>query len=108
VAGRTRRARFDPGFVRAPAPVRQLRDLTRLRSTLTSERSREIQRLEKLLEDAGIKLSSVATDIMGVSGRAMLAALIDGVTDPADLADLAKADAFEDTGADRGADRQVQ
>ena len=83
------------GLIRAsfvpPPPVRQLRDLTRLRTTLTTERSREIQRLEKLLEDAGIKLSSVATDIMGVSGRAMLAALIAGVTDPQAMAELAKA-----------------
>jgi len=82
------------GLVRAsfvpPAPVRALRDLTRLRTTLTAERSREVQRLEKLLEDAGIKLSSVATDIMGVSGRAMLAALIAGVTDPVMMAELAK------------------
>jgi transposase len=82
------------GLVRAsfvpPAPVRELRDLTRLRTTLTAERTREVQRLEKLLEDAGIKLSSVATDIMGVSGRAMLAALIAGVTDPVVMAEMAK------------------
>ena len=73
-----------------PEPIRQLRDLTRTRTTITRERAREIQRLEKLLEDAGIKLSSVATDISGVSGRAMLEALIDGQRDPAALADLAK------------------
>ena len=73
-----------------PGPVRQLRDLTRARTTLTRGRAREIQRLEKLLEDAGIKLSSVASDICGVSGRAMLAALISGERDPARLADLAK------------------
>jgi transposase len=73
-----------------PEPIRQLRDLTRTRSTLTHDRSREIQRLEKLLEDSGIKLSSVASDITGVSGRAMLEALIDGVRDPTELADLAK------------------
>ena len=73
-----------------PEPIRQLRDLTRARTAITRERSREIQRLEKLLEDAGIKLSSVASDITGVSGRAMLAALIDGQRDPAVLADLAK------------------
>ena len=73
-----------------PEPIRQLRDLTRTRTTITWERSREIQRLEKLLEDAGIKLSSVASDICGVSGRAMLAALIGGERDPATLADLAK------------------
>jgi len=73
-----------------PAPIRQLRDLTRTRTTLTRDRAREIQRLEKLLEDAGIKLSSVASDISGVSSRLMLAALIDGERDPAVLAELAK------------------
>jgi transposase len=71
-----------------PEPIRQLRDLTR--TTLVRARAKEIQRLEKLLEDAGIKLSSVATDISGVSGRAMLEALIDGQRDPGLLADLAK------------------
>ena len=82
------------GLVRAsfvpPAPIRELRDLTRARTAMTRERGREIQRLEKLLEDAGIKLSSVASDITGVSGRLMLQALIDGQRDPAVLADLAK------------------
>ncbi len=73
-----------------PAPIRELRDLTRARTMMTRERGREIQRLEKLLEDAGIKLSSVASDITGVSGRLMLQALIDGQHDPAVLADLAK------------------
>jgi transposase len=73
-----------------PAPIRELRDLTRARTMMTRERGREIQRLEKLLEDAGIKLSSVATDITGVSGRLMLQALIEGQRDPAGLADLAK------------------
>lgn len=78
------RASFVP-----PEPIRELRDLTRTRTAITRERSREVQRLEKLLEDAGIKLSSVATDITGVSGRAMLAALIEGQRDPVVLADLA-------------------
>ena len=73
-----------------PAPIRQLRDLTRTRTAIVRERGREIQRLEKLLEDAGIKLSSVASDITGVSGRAMLEALIGGQHDPVALADLAK------------------
>ncbi|MGC4857397.1 IS110 family transposase [Micromonospora sp. DT4] len=73
-----------------PEPIRQLRDLTRTRTAITRERGREAQRLEKLLEDAGIKLSAVASDILGVSGRAMLEALIAGDTDPAALADLAK------------------
>lgn len=80
------RASFVP-----PEPIRQLRDLTRYRTTLTAERAREAQRLEKELEDAGIKLSSVATDILGVSGRAMLAALIDGERDVRVLAEMAKA-----------------
>jgi transposase len=73
-----------------PAPIRELRDLTRARTMMTRERGREIQRLEKLLEDAGIKLSSVASDITGVSSRLMLQSLIDGQRDPAVVADLAK------------------
>jgi transposase len=78
------------GSLVPPAPIRELRDLTRARTMMTRERGRDIQRLEKLLEDAGIKLSSVASDITGVSGRLMLQALIDGQRDPAMLADLAK------------------
>jgi transposase len=82
------------GLVKAsfvpPAPIRELRDLTRTRTVITRERGREVQRLEKLLEDAGIKLSSVACDITGVSGRAMLEALISGQRDPAVLAELAQ------------------
>ena len=78
------------GSLVPPEPIRRLRDLTRTRTMLVRERGREVQRLEKLLEDAGIKLSSVATDITGVSGRLMLQALIDGERDPAVLADLAK------------------
>lgn len=82
------------GLVKAsfvpPEPIRQLRDLTRARTAITRERAREAQRLEKLLEDSGIKLSAVASDILGVSGRAMLAALIAGDRDPAALADMAK------------------
>jgi transposase len=85
----------EHGLVRAsfvpPAPIRELRDLTRYRKTVIEERTREVQRLEKILEDAGIKLSSVASSIVGVSGRAMLNALITGERDPAVLADLAKA-----------------
>lgn len=73
-----------------PEPIRQLRDLTRTRTAIVRQRSREVQRLQKLLEDAGIKLSSVATNIMGVSGRAMLEALISGEDDPDALAQLAK------------------
>ena len=73
-----------------PQPIRELRDLTRTRVSMTRDRAREINRLEKLLEDAGIKLSSVATDILGVSGRAMLDALVAGQRDPAILAGLAR------------------
>jgi len=73
-----------------PEPIRHLRDLTRYRATLAAERTREAQRLEKELEDAGIKLSVVATDILGVSGRAMLAALIDGERDVHTLAEQAR------------------
>ena len=73
-----------------PVPIRELRDLTRYRRTIVQERSRAINRLHKVLEDADIKLASVATDILGVSGRAMLEALIRGITDPDTLADLAR------------------
>jgi transposase len=78
-----------PSFV-PPPPIRELRNLTRYRKTVIQERTREAQRLEKLLEDAGIKLSCVASDILGVSGRAMLAALVAGERDPQLLAELAK------------------
>ena len=73
-----------------PAPQRELRDLTRYRSTLVAERTRIVNRLQKLLEDTNIKLTSVLTDITGVSGRAMLKALLDGQTDPKQLVELAK------------------
>ena len=78
-----------PSFV-PPQEIRQLRDYTRLRLDLTRDRSRHAQRVEKLLEDALIKLSSVATDIMGKSGRAMIGALIAGERDPQVLAGLAR------------------
>lgn len=77
------------GFI-PPEPIRDLRDLTRYRKSLTDERVREMNRLQKLLESANIKLSSVATDVMGLSGKAMLEALISGSTDPVVLADLAR------------------
>ncbi len=83
------RGMLRPSFV-PPVQIRHLRDYTRLRLDLTTERSRHAQRLEKLLEDALIKISTVATDIMGVSGRAMIEALIAGQRDPHALADLAK------------------
>ena len=85
----TERGMLRPSFV-PPAEIRQLRDYTRLRLDLTRDRSRHVQRIEKLLEDALIKLSTVATDIMGKSGRAMLEALIVGQRDPKVLASLAR------------------
>ena len=78
-----------PSFV-PPPEIRRLRDLTRLRSTQVQERTRTIERLEKVLQDAGIKLTSVASGVYSVSARAMLEALLAGVTDPFVLAELAK------------------
>ena len=73
-----------------PKPIRQLRNLTRYRKTQIQERQREVNRLHKALEDAGIKLDCVAADILGKSGRDMLNALVAGTTDPELLADLAR------------------
>jgi transposase len=73
-----------------PEPIRELRDLTRQRTQLIQERSAAANRIQKVLEDANIKLASVATDVLGVSGRDMLEALIAGETDPARLAELAR------------------
>lgn len=73
-----------------PAAIRELRDLTRYRKRLIQARGQEAQRIGKTLEDAGIRLDSVASDILGVSGRAMLDALIAGERDPAVLAELAR------------------
>lgn len=84
------RQMLRPSFV-PPPPIRRLRDLTRYRIDLVGERTAEKQRVEKLLEDAGIKVSVVASDIFGVSGRAMLNALIGGERDPKVLAQLARA-----------------
>jgi len=72
------------------APQRELRELVRYRTHLIQERTREINRIHKVLEDANLKLSAVAADILGVSGRQMLAALIAGQEDPSALAELAK------------------
>jgi transposase len=83
------RQMLRPSFVPPPA-IRRLRDLTRYRADLVGVRTAEKQRVEKLLEDAQIKLSVVASDIFGVSGRAMLAALIAGERDPKALAQLAR------------------
>ena len=82
------RGMLRPSFV-PPREIRELRDYTRLRAELVAERTRHKQRVEKLLEDALIKLSTVASDIFGRSGRAMLEALIAGERDPDALADLA-------------------
>jgi transposase len=78
-----------PSFV-PPRPIRELRDLTRYRKAKINERTREVQRLDKVLQDAGIKLSSVASKVLSVSGRAMLEALVQGTHDPELLAGLAK------------------
>ena len=85
---------LEAGLLRAsfvpPKPIRALRNLTRYRKAQISERQREANRLHKVLEDTGIKLGCVASDILGVSGRAMLDALVAGTTDPAVLAELAR------------------
>jgi transposase len=73
-----------------PPVIRELRDLTRYRLHQVRERAREVNRLCKVLEDSNLKLTSVLTDVMGVSGRAMLTALVQGTTDPAVLAELAR------------------
>lgn len=78
------RASFLP-----PAPIRALRELTRYRKTLTQERAQEINRLQKVLETANIKLAMVVTDVLGVSARRMIDALLTDTYDPAVLADLA-------------------
>jgi transposase len=85
-----RRAADAAAQLRAPPEIRRLRDVTRYRADLVAVRTAEKQRVEKLLEDAQIKLSVVASDIFGVSGRAMLAALIAGERDPKVLAQLAR------------------
>lgn len=79
------RASFIP-----PLAIRQLRDLTRRRTQLARERASVANRIQKTLEDANIKLAAVASDILGVSGRAMLKAMVHGTTDPEVLADLAR------------------
>ena len=85
---------MEAGLLRAsfvpPKPQRRLRTLTRYRKTQIAERKRETNRLHKALEDTGIKLDCVASDILGKSGRAMLDALVAGTTDPEVLADLAQ------------------
>src|ERR671915_1072800 len=73
-----------------PRGQRELRELTRYRTKLVQERSREVNRVQGVLERANIKLAAVATDIMGVSARAILAAVVEGRADPATMAELAK------------------
>ncbi len=80
---------LQPSFV-PPLPIRQLRDLTRQRSQLVRHRATACNRIQKVLEDANIKLASVAADILGVSGRSMLEALIREIDDPAVLAEMAR------------------
>lgn len=77
------------GFI-PPEPIRDLRDLTRYRTSLIDERTREVNRLYKLLETTNIKLGSVVSDMRGLSAQAMLKCLLDGTTDPAILAELAR------------------
>ncbi|MER3417935.1 MAG: IS110 family transposase, partial [Chloroflexota bacterium] len=73
-----------------PAAIRELRDLTRYRKRLIQSHTAEAQRIAKTLEDAGIRLDSVASSVLGVSGRAMLSALVAGERDPQVLAELAR------------------
>jgi transposase len=87
-----------------PRPIRRLRNLTRYRKTQIQERSREVNRLHKALEDVGIKLDCVAADMIGKSGRDMLDALVSGTTGPAGAGRArAASDAQEDPGLARGA-----
>jgi len=76
-----------------PAPIQELRDLTRSRKQLVRELSQHVLRIQKVLEDANLKLGSVLSDITGKSGRAMLAAIVQGETDPEKLASLAQGNA---------------
>jgi transposase len=80
---------LKPSFI-PTKPQRALREMTRYRTTLVQERTRIVNRVQKLLEGANIKLASVATDIMGVSGRAMLAEIVAGQTDAELMANLAR------------------
>ena len=80
---------LSPSFV-PPEPIRELRDLTRYRKAVINERTAQINRVHKVLQDAGIKIATFASDILGASGRAMMRSLIAGEADPAVLADLAK------------------
>lgn len=85
-----------------PAPIQELRDLTRTRKQLVREMSQHTLRIQKTLEDANLKLDSVLSSVVGASGRAILEALIRGETDPEHLADLAQGNARKKRCADRG------
>jgi transposase len=80
---------LQPSFI-PPAPVRDLRELTRYRKTLVQARTDEVNRLQKVLEGANLKLAAVVSDVLGLSSRAMLAALLSGEQDPEVLAELAR------------------
>jgi transposase len=80
---------LNPSFI-PPPPIREVRDLTRQRTILARERATLINRVQKVLEEANLKLASVASDSLGVSGRAMIEAVINGEDDPERLADMAK------------------
>lgn len=79
---------IKPSFV-PPRPIQELRDLTRTRKQFVAERARHVQRIQKVLEDANVKLASVLSDIMGLSGRRILDALVRGESDPVKMANLA-------------------
>ena len=80
---------LSPSFV-PERPLRELRNLTRQRAQLIGDRTRFANRLQKVLEDANVKLASVASDVLGVSGRAMLRALVEGKRSPEQMAELAR------------------
>ena len=97
-----------PSFV-PPPEIRELRELTRYRKTQVEARTQEIQRLEKILQDAGIKLSSVASKVWSKSSREMIEAMIDGERDPAVLAQMAKSrDASQDPQLEEALQRPVR
>ncbi|MFE8949871.1 transposase [Streptomyces sp. NPDC007856] len=101
------RGMMQASFV-PPQPVRQLRDLTRARTVFTQERTRHKQRVEKLPEDAQIKLSTVVSDLFGVSGRAMLDALIAVQRPPHPRRPRPRPHGQQETGSDRGPHRAVR
>jgi transposase len=89
IADLLRHGLLQPSFI-PPKPIRELRELTRYRKTLVAERADLVNRVQKVLETANVKLAAVATDVLGKSGRAMLEAMVGGETDAATSADLAR------------------